>query len=141
MKLLLYSNNYYDCIITSDVIARCKKISTARSSGDTPLHKVCRTGKYVSSYIMHMVTYTYQHTSICIQNKVIDSHFNCTQANAHMQISREINCKHDKSVIHPKNSVSLLAFFHMVAWFYLVGKLSWLCCQTNIYPLPLTRIN
>lgn len=29
-----------------ELVARCKKITTAKSSGDTPLHKVCRTGKY-----------------------------------------------------------------------------------------------
>ena len=30
-----------------DLIARCKKVIPSRSSGDTPLHKVCRTGRYV----------------------------------------------------------------------------------------------
>lgn len=40
------------CHLIADVIARCKKIATARSSGDTPLHKVCRTGKYVRKKLM-----------------------------------------------------------------------------------------
>ena len=31
-----------------DMALRCKRIASVRSSsGDTPLHKVCRTGKYV----------------------------------------------------------------------------------------------
>ncbi len=36
------------------MIARCKKIATARNSGDTPLHKVCRTGKYVREVVCVM---------------------------------------------------------------------------------------
>ena len=43
-KLLLMRFN----IINLDIVLRCKRISSQRScSGDTPLHKVCRTGKYV----------------------------------------------------------------------------------------------
>ena len=46
--VLWYNSICVYCGCGSDLIARVKKISTARSSGDTPLHKCCRTGKYVS---------------------------------------------------------------------------------------------
>ena len=44
---------------SAELIARVKKIVTAWSSGDTPLHKCCRTGKYVS--------HTHTHTHICAE--------------------------------------------------------------------------
>ena len=42
MIKILYLHAY------TDIAIRCKRVSSVRScSGDTPLHKVCRTGKYV----------------------------------------------------------------------------------------------
>lgn len=46
-------------VVVLDLIARVKKISTARSSGDTPLHKCSRTGKFVSTVeLLHEDTRT-----------------------------------------------------------------------------------
>ena len=41
---------FHYCFFT-EVTERCKRLYAARNtsgSGDTPLHKVCRTGRYVS---------------------------------------------------------------------------------------------
>lgn len=39
---------HHSIMVNIDIALRCKRISSQRScSGDTPLHKVCRTGKYV----------------------------------------------------------------------------------------------
>ena len=51
--LVLASNLYLQihCLQSSpcaELIARCKRITSVKSSGDTPLHKVCRNGRLVS---------------------------------------------------------------------------------------------
>ena len=60
-NMLLHFNNSS----VTDLIARVKKISTARSSGDTPLHKCSRTGKYVSNSLQTVLTVENPLDKIC----------------------------------------------------------------------------
>lgn len=51
--------------IIIELIARCKRISTARSSGDTPMHKVCRSGKIVSDILGYNTIVVYAIVTTC----------------------------------------------------------------------------